>query len=81
MLIVDDDPQARTLYTRLVLDALPGCSIETAEHGGVALRILETQLEPPILVILDLVMPEVDGLTVLERLRAERRTRHVRSYW
>jgi AraC-like DNA-binding protein len=77
VLVVDDEPDARAFYSRLVAEALPACSIETAEHGGVALRMLEQQRDPPILVILDLVMPEVDGLVVLERLRADRRTRHV----
>lgn len=75
LLIVDDDPQARQLYQRLVADALPGCPIVTAENGAVALTILET--ETPSLVILDLTMPEVDGFTVLEKMRLNPRIRQV----
>jgi signal transduction histidine kinase/AraC-like DNA-binding protein len=77
VLIVDDDPRARTFYSQLVNQALPACAPRTATNGAEALRILEEEQEPPALVILDVVMPEIDGFTVLERLRADRRTRHV----
>src|SRR5688500_6049098 len=75
LLIVDDDPVARLLYQQLANDALPGLSVITAENGAAALAILEQ--ETPCLVILDLVMPEVDGFAVLERMRLNPRTRHV----
>jgi len=75
ILIVDDDPEARTLYQRLTDEALPGYPSLTAENGAAALTLLEH--ETPSLVILDLMMPEVDGFTVLERLRANPRTRPV----
>jgi len=77
VLIVDDDPRARTFYSQLVSQALPLCATRTATNGAEALRILDEQREPPALVILDVVMPEIDGFAVLERLRADRRTRHV----
>jgi signal transduction histidine kinase/AraC-like DNA-binding protein/ABC-type sugar transport system substrate-binding protein len=75
LLIVDDDPQACQLYRRLAADALPGCPIITAENGIVALAILER--ETPSLVILDLMMPEVDGFAVLKQIRLNPRTRQV----
>ncbi|HTD76796.1 MAG TPA: ATP-binding protein [Chloroflexota bacterium] len=77
ILIVDDDPDARALYSRLVGEALPYCRVQTAERATEALALLEAQHDPPTLVILDLAMPEVDGFEVLERLRADRRTQHV----
>jgi signal transduction histidine kinase/AraC-like DNA-binding protein/ABC-type sugar transport system substrate-binding protein len=77
VLIVDDDPAARLFYTGLVRQAFPACTLSTAENGTEALNTLRAQLEPPILVILDLVMPDMDGFTVLERLRANARTCHV----
>lgn len=73
ILIVDDDPQARDLYARLISTKFPGYPIALAEDGQVALEWLER--ETPSLVILDLAMPHVDGFTVLERLRATPRTR------
>jgi YesN/AraC family two-component response regulator len=77
VLIVDDDPDARSLYSRLVAEALPSCRVQTAQHAAEALMLLNTQDDPPVLVILDLGLPDVDGFDVLERLRARRRTRHV----
>lgn len=73
ILVVDDDPQARELYFRLVSERLPGYPVILAEDGSQALDWLER--ETPSLVILDLSMPQVDGFTVLERLRADPRTR------
>lgn len=66
--IVDDDPQARELYRRLVEEAFPGHPLRLAENGRQALDLLEQ--EAPSLVILDLVMPEADGFQVLEKLRS-----------
>jgi signal transduction histidine kinase/ABC-type sugar transport system substrate-binding protein/AraC-like DNA-binding protein len=75
ILIVDDDPQAHALYRRLIAQHLPNYAVRSAQGGREALAILEH--ETPSLVILDLVMPEVDGFAVLERLRADPSTRHV----
>jgi signal transduction histidine kinase/AraC-like DNA-binding protein/ABC-type sugar transport system substrate-binding protein len=75
VLIVDDDPQARQLYQGLVATALPNYPIRTAAGGAAALSVLAE--ETPCLVILDLIMPEIDGFTVLEHLRAEPSTRRI----
>lgn len=75
VLIVDDDPEACALYKKLATEALPGYPVLTAENGAAALALLEREV--PSLVVLDLLMPEVDGFTVLERMRAARETRHV----
>jgi signal transduction histidine kinase/DNA-binding LacI/PurR family transcriptional regulator/AraC-like DNA-binding protein len=73
ILVVDDDVQARELFFRLLSDRLPGYPVVLAEDGRAALDWLER--ETPSLVILDLSMPQVDGFTVLEHLRANPRTR------
>ncbi|MFL5807015.1 MAG: ATP-binding protein, partial [Roseiflexaceae bacterium] len=75
LLIVDDDAETRELYRGLVAQALPGHPVRTAESGAAALDLLEQEV--PALVILDLMMPDVDGFAVLERLRADERTRHI----
>ena len=75
ILIVDDDEQARELYSQLVAEVFPGNPIIQAEDGAVALKYLAEQT--PVLVILDLQMPNVDGFTVLEHLRAHVATRRV----
>lgn len=75
VLIVDEDPQARELYSRLVTQALPGYPIRTAEGGAAALEQLDR--ETPALVILHMMMPGVDGFTVLEKMRARPATQRV----
>lgn len=75
VLIVEDDPQARAFYSSLAASVLPGYSIRTAAGGKAGLALMAQ--EPPSLVILDLMMPEVDGFMVLEQMRAHPQTRRV----
>ena len=75
IIIADDNPEDRELYQRLVMEALPGFPIACAENGAEALAIM--QKEAPCLVILDLMMPEVDGFAVLEKMRSLPETRQV----
>jgi CheY-like chemotaxis protein len=66
ILVVDDDAQVRKFLRRLLEEA--GFAVEVAEGGEAALA--RVAADPPDLVSLDLVMPEVDGWKVLERLEA-----------
>jgi DNA-binding NarL/FixJ family response regulator len=67
VLLVDDHPLVRAGIRR-VLETHPGLTVVgEASDGAQALRLVET-LNPDILV-LDLAMPDVDGLDVLDRLR------------
>jgi signal transduction histidine kinase/AraC-like DNA-binding protein/DNA-binding LacI/PurR family transcriptional regulator len=75
VLIVDDDPQARELYRSHAVQALPGVAVRLASGGAAALTLLAE--EAPSLVILDLMMPDVDGFAVLAALRAAPSTRQV----
>jgi len=75
ILIVDDDPRARALYRRSVRDALPDFTVREAENGVQAMALLREQT--PCLIILDLMMPEVDGFAVLAHIRATPATRKV----
>ena len=66
VLIVDDDPVQRRLLEALVRRF--GYAAETAESGEQALARIER--EPQVdLMILDLVMPDLDGMGVLTRMR------------
>jgi DNA-binding NtrC family response regulator len=67
VLIVDDDPVARRLVESMVSRA--GYEPVIAEGGDVALARL-TEGTPIDCVILDLVMPDLDGLGVLAKMRA-----------
>jgi serine phosphatase RsbU (regulator of sigma subunit) len=67
ILVVDDTEANRDLLARR-LRAL-GHEVETAVHGRAALEVLADR--PIDLVLLDIMMPEMDGFEVLERLRAD----------
>jgi len=69
ILIVDDDPVQRRLIENLV--ARFGYEAVAAEGGQAAVRMLLAGDGPRVdCVILDLVMPDLDGLGVLARMRA-----------
>jgi DNA-binding NtrC family response regulator len=68
ILIVDDDPVQRRLLETLVHQF--GYQAETVESGEAVLARLQVSNAAPVdLVILDLVMPNLDGMVVLSRLR------------
>ena len=66
LLVVDDDPSVREAL-ELVLD-LNGFGVSTAADGGEAIRTLA--VDRPDAVILDVLMPGLDGLEVCRRMRA-----------
>ena len=70
ILVVDDEPAIITVVReRLERD---GFSVRTAASGEEALEHLET--EPADLIILDVMLPGIDGLEVLRRLRGQGKT-------
>jgi two-component system response regulator MprA len=66
LLVVDDDPSVREALA-LVLD-LDGFEVATAQDGREAIRTIA--VAPPDVVILDVLMPGLDGLEVCRRIRA-----------
>ncbi len=68
ILIVDDDPTQRRLLEAGI--GKQGYNTVTAEGGAQAIERLTGEQKVPVdLMLLDLVMPEVDGLNVLEAIR------------
>ncbi len=67
ILVVDDDASTREMVCRHLQHA--GFTTAQARDGEEAL--LRIRVSPPALVILDLVMPGVDGFEVLRRMRAD----------
>jgi len=59
----------------LLAAELPGYTVHTADGGAAAMVFLSHTV--PSLVVLDLLMPDVDGFTVLAQMRSDRRTRHI----
>ncbi|MEU6844180.1 response regulator transcription factor [Streptomyces sp. NPDC046716] len=66
VLVVDDEALVRTGFTH-ILDATEGIEVVAAVSGGQALASVR-ESEPDV-VLLDIRMPDVDGLTVLDELR------------
>jgi CheY-like chemotaxis protein len=66
VLIVDDEENVRTITSRLV--AARGHDVMTAETGRQALDVLDAGGRPD-LIVLDVLMPELDGLQTLVRIR------------
>ncbi|OIP73154.1 MAG: DNA-binding response regulator [Oscillatoriales cyanobacterium CG2_30_40_61] len=70
LMLVDDDPN----LILLVRDYLEfrGYDVVTAENGVIALEILDDEL--PDLMICDIMMPEMDGYSLVKKIREDPRT-------
>jgi two-component system, OmpR family, response regulator len=66
VLVVDDEPNIRELVQ--VALKFHGCSVSTAASGRDALR--QAEAGRPDLIVLDVMMPDMDGFEVCRRLRA-----------
>ena len=66
-LIVDDDPATLEMHVRIVQSQLGEHQVLRARNGREALEVMQQQR--PDLVLLDLMMPELDGFGVLEAMR------------
>jgi signal transduction histidine kinase/DNA-binding LacI/PurR family transcriptional regulator/CheY-like chemotaxis protein len=73
VLVVDDDPGTLDLHSRLVKQI--GCRAVTARNGREALEAIGEAL--PDLILLDLMMPEMDGFALLEELQGRESTRNI----
>ena len=73
VLVVDDDPGIRDVVCFALQKA--GFATTTAADGEQALKRFAA--DPPALVVLDILMPELDGVEVCRRLRADARGKAV----
>jgi DNA-binding response OmpR family regulator len=73
VLVIDDEPDV-LLLCRVNLH-LAGHEVIEAANGAAGLRLAST-LEPDV-VVLDVMLPSVDGLTVLHELASSETTRHI----
>ncbi len=72
--IVDDTAEARRLIRR-ILQSQGNYTISEATNGREGLELIQREL--PDLVILDLMMPEMDGFAVMDALRARPETANI----
>ena len=66
ILVVDDDPEALQLFARMLVGARRGYRVMRAESGQQALTLLRRRR--PDVMLLDLVMPGIDGFQVLNEM-------------
>jgi two-component system, OmpR family, response regulator len=66
VLVVDDEPGIRELVQ--VALKFHGCAVITASTGNDALRMADS--DRPDLIVLDIMLPDIDGFEVVRRLRA-----------
>jgi CheY-like chemotaxis protein len=74
VLVVDDDTDIREL-TKLTLETVMGWDVLAASGGVEAVQVCQD--EHPDAVLLDMMMPDMDGLTTFEKLQADDRTRDI----
>ncbi len=74
ILVVDDQPDDRNLLRRMI-EGQEGYEVLEAASGQEA--ILLVRQRRPHIIILDLLMPEMDGFAVLEALKADESTRSI----
>ena len=70
VLVVDDEPSIREVVTLYLQRA--GYHVVEVSDGAAALQAIETQI--PALIVLDLMLPKVDGLEIVRSVRAQGNT-------
>ena len=73
ILLVDDEPDIRLTVSKRLMTK--GYRVTEAENGKIALDIIEKQV--PDLVILDVMMPELNGYQVCRKLRERSETKEL----
>lgn len=74
ILVVDDDP-----YILLSLEFLmkkEGFDVKVARNGTEALGIIKTDI--PELVLLDIMMPDVDGYAICQQIKSNKKLKHIK---
>lgn len=74
ILIIDDDPGCRKTAQRF-FTLVGGHKVETAETGEEGIRKISETL--PDIILLDMMLPDMDGMQVMARLSADPRTRFI----
>ena len=73
VLVVDDVPENLTVLGELLCDEY---TVRAANSGPAALHLAHVNPLPD-LILLDVMMPGMDGYEVMERLKADPATRHI----
>jgi DNA-binding response OmpR family regulator len=72
LLVVDDEPKIRMLLKEFLSEMF---DVELASNGKEAL-VLAKSLKPNV-ILMDIMMPELDGISTVQKLRMDDHTRHI----
>jgi CheY-like chemotaxis protein len=75
VLVVDDDRDFVRLMSRMLDDPVRRYQVRRAYNGQQALQMI--QRRPPDLVLLDLMLPDIHGYQVIDRLRSDPASQHI----
>ncbi|MBU0572686.1 response regulator [Patescibacteria group bacterium] len=73
ILIIEDDPLMTRLYQKVF--RFEKYDVDVASNGKLGLE--KVKLEKPTLILLDIMMPEMNGLEVLTKLKADEETKKI----
>ncbi|MDD4332982.1 MAG: response regulator [Patescibacteria group bacterium] len=73
LLIVEDENTIRTMYTAKFES--DGFEIVSADNGVTGLEMAKT--EKPDLILLDIILPQLDGFTILKSLKEDKATENI----
>lgn len=74
LLVIDDEEDIREV-TQLSLEMVGGWEVQTACCGGEGLS--KARAEQPDAILLDVMMPDMDGPTTFQKLQADPHTSHI----
>lgn len=73
ILVVEDDPMISSMYkTKFEAD---GFEVFTADNGATGLELIKK--EEPDIVMLDIILPQLDGFSVLEQIKKDKTTKDI----
>jgi CheY-like chemotaxis protein len=73
ILIIEDDPLMSRMYQKIF--GFEGYAVETASNGQEGIE--KIKLVNPTIVLLDIMMPVMNGLEVLDKVKADEQLKHI----
>lgn len=77
-MLIEDDPDIQAIG-RLALETVGGLTVQICNSGQAGLEQVKTFA--PDLILLDMMMPEMDGIATMRALRATRSSKHSDSVY
>ncbi len=75
ILVIDDERSFLVLAGEILNKSIPNCKVLTTRSGIEGIKIAKA--EQPDTILLDVVMPEIDGYEVCEKLKADEQTNNI----